>query len=104
MQHRDGEHGPSASDVAEYARALMDQMRLFIRFDVTVPLKANTPYALWVRCVAWREGSQGIRVDVYAEGHQWPTKECKTLTALMYRLLHELDAQHGWEAFMNATR
>lgn len=100
---KDGEHGPSAYDVAEYLRALRGSTKLFIDFHISAPASSNAPYALWVRCCAWRSDDRVGRVDVFAEGHQWPTKECRTLTALMYRLLHDLDAKVGWEEFMRTT-
>lgn len=87
------DHGPSWHDV----NATLSEMKKAHQrpFEVTIgqTLPVQGFPLLYVRVVCWLGVKDGFRQHERGKGHQFPTRECKTVPGLIYRLLIELDAE-----------
>lgn len=87
------EHGPSWYDVN---RTLTDlkkahQRNFCIEVNQTSPAMGYPE--LYVRVYCFQGYKNGATVNERGKGHQYPTREAKTVPALIYRLLLELDSE-----------
>ena len=99
---RDAQHEPTWANIGETIQWLEATYGGHVQVVVDTEGTRNASGALWVRAMLYR-GFQvhGERpVDVVAA--LWPTNKHRTMTGLMYRLLHQLD--HAADARMRAEQ
>lgn len=84
--------GISAYDVRNYARGVEREFGCQINYIVSLPLRKEARHALDFQCNAvGTELGTGRRLWASGVSRVWPTGECRTLTGLMFRLLHDLE-------------
>lgn len=84
-------NGPAWYDVKLAMTEFKKAHQVFCGIEIGMTSPARGFPDLWVRVVSWSGYKDGYRQHERAKGHQWPTREAKTMSALVYRLILELD-------------
>jgi len=61
--------------------------------EVARTAPAHGPVHLYFRVVSFTRWERGLKVAERAEGHSWPTGEWATVPAMLWALLHRLEAK-----------
>jgi len=86
--------GISAFDVRDYARSIARHFNCDLHYLVSLPLREGTKHALDFRVTARGTSMEpGGRAWERGASRPWPTGECRTITGLMFRLLHDLEVK-----------
>lgn len=88
--------GPSWNDLRAYMEECRSTWEGGIYIEVTLAPRnpRRTSYGLWVR-VVWRGRPGGGACPEMATGQFWPSSEHRTMPAMCFRLLHELEQKLG---------
>lgn len=93
-----GEYGPTWYDVNQTLADLKKNHQKMFEITINQTSPATGFPQLYVRVICFSGYKDGYRQHERGKGHQYPTREAKTVPALIYRLLLELDNDLTFEA------
>jgi hypothetical protein len=87
------DYGPSWGEFCEALTNYCEASGRMACVEVARTAPAFGACRLYFRVVSFTRWERGVKVAERAEGHQWPANEWATVPAMLWALLHRLEAR-----------